>query len=64
MYRKVSAKHCPPLIKDKWSSCGTSKTAKGEIFGLYLACGGGVGKMAAIEEMARTSGRMSGDRAR
>ena len=44
----------PPLLAEKWKNCGSNKDMKGEIFNVYLACGGNVGLMEAYEKVTRT----------
>ena len=54
MVRRVSSdSNCPPLIMEKWSNAKNNRDAKNEVFGLYLACGGNVGKMNVVEEVVR-----------
>ncbi|CAK0863639.1 unnamed protein product [Prorocentrum cordatum] len=46
MTRKTTSRECPPLLKEN---------AKTPIFELFLACGGDVGKMTAVEEITLTN---------
>jgi hypothetical protein len=50
MTRRIAKRDAPPLIKEKWDLAG-SRDAKQQIFGLYLACGGDVGKMEVVESI-------------
>jgi hypothetical protein len=53
MTRRMGSKDCPPLLKERWAAA-TSKSEKNELFGLYLACGGSVGKMTAVEQVTQS----------
>ena len=50
MTRKVNSPSCPPLLAEKWADAGKDKAKKNDIFDVYLATGGNVGKMTAIEQ--------------
>ena len=54
MYRKMISPDCPPLLAEKWKNCGNNKDLKGDVFNVYLACGGNVGLMEAYEKVTRT----------
>ena len=54
MARMMGARSCPPLIKEKWESCGNDKRLKNKVFELFLATGGDVGQMNAVETIVRT----------
>ena len=51
---KKIGRACPPYLKEKWESCGTNKDLKNECFGMFIACGGDIGKMEALEQEVRT----------
>ena len=44
----------PPLLLEKWKAASTNAD-KNDAFSLYLACGGNIGKMHAIEEIAQVN---------
>jgi hypothetical protein len=48
MVRKTTSRDCPPLLKEKWEAA-KSKSDKGEVFQLFIGCGGNVGRMVAVE---------------
>jgi hypothetical protein len=53
MSRKLAARDCPPLLKDKWVEA-KSKSSKNELFQLFLACGGDLGQMIAVESITQS----------
>jgi hypothetical protein len=61
MIRRTTSTSCPPLIKEKWAAAGKDRSRKNEVFGLFLACGGNVGKMEATEEIIRTDRKRTSD---
>ena len=49
MTRRFSTKACPPVLVEKWQEAGKDKTQKQAVFETFLACGGEVGVMNALE---------------
>jgi hypothetical protein len=60
MARRTSRRDYPPLIRDKWQAA-KSKSEKQDIFGLYLCCGGDIGRMEAIESVTQSESWRSAD---
>ena len=54
MTRRYTGRSAPPLLKERWEKLGTCKAKKNECFDVFLACGGEVGKMEAVEQIRRT----------
>lgn len=49
MARRFNTKACPPVLVEKWTEAGNDKNAKNKAFETFLACGGEVGVMNALE---------------
>ena len=55
MTRKLnSPEGCPPVLKEKWEAAGKDQKKKHQAFDVFIACGGNIGKMEAVEEVIRT----------
>ena len=40
---------CPPHLKERWEACGSNKELKNDCFSMFVACGGDIGRMEAME---------------
>ena len=49
MARRFNTKACPPVLVEKWTEAGNDKNLKNKAFETFLACGGEVGVMNALE---------------
>ena len=51
--RLCTRRDAPPLLQQKWAEMAGSKMKRKEMFDIFVACGGDVGKMAAHESVLR-----------